>query len=67
MLNGGRALHSNVPPTVCELVGLFILDKLRTDFPEIDAGLYRDDGLGASKPISKRLMEQKKKALLFCV
>ena len=46
-----------------ELVGLFILDKLRTNFPEIDAGLYRDDGLGASKPISKRLMEQKKKAI----
>ena len=49
---------------VCELVGLFILDKMRSRFPELDSGLYRDDGLGVSKSISKCMMERKKKAII---
>ena len=34
---------------VCELVGLFILNKISNNFPEINFGLYRDDGLGAHR------------------
>ena len=34
---------------VCELVGLFLLHKMKTSFPQIDFGLYRDDGLGCYK------------------
>ena len=30
---------------VCELVGLYILHKLSSQFPEGDISLYRDDGL----------------------
>ena len=49
---------------VCELVGLLILDRLRRHFPEINSGLYRDDGLGVNKRISKCKMERKKKAII---
>ncbi|MCP3851699.1 MAG: hypothetical protein GY694_15895, partial [Gammaproteobacteria bacterium] len=48
---------------VCELVGLLILSKMKTKFPEINFGLYRDDGLGAQKVTRKAKMEQKKKAI----
>ena len=34
---------------VCELVGLMILEKLRENVPNINFGLYRDDGLGVYK------------------
>ena len=36
---------------VSELVGLLILDKIKTQFPEIDFGLYRDDGLGITRKL----------------
>ena len=48
----------------CDLVGLYILDKMKTNFPEINFGLYRDDGLGATKTARKSKMEQKKKAIV---
>ena len=33
---------------VCELVGLFLLDQCKKQFPDLDLGLlYRDDALGA--------------------
>lgn len=32
---------------VCETVGLFILHKMEKNFPQINFGLYRDDGLAA--------------------
>ena len=34
---------------ICELVGLMILHKLKEVVPNIDFGLYRDDGLGVYK------------------
>lgn len=34
---------------ICELVGLMILYKLKEVVPNIDFGLYRDDGLGVYK------------------
>ena len=34
---------------ICELVGLMILYKLKEAVPNIDFGLYRDDGLGVYK------------------
>ena len=49
---------------VCELVGLLILDNLRRHFPEINSGLYRDDGLGVYKHIGKCNMERKKKDII---
>ena len=36
---------------ICELVGLFLLDKVRTDFPDLSFGLYRDDGLAVHRRI----------------
>ena len=32
---------------VCELVGLYLLHQIRTTFPDLDTGLYRDDGLAS--------------------
>ena len=34
---------------VCELVGLYLLAKMKEDFPSVDFGLNRDDGLGFYK------------------
>ena len=31
---------------VCELVGLFLLEKIRKECAGLELGLYRDDGLG---------------------
>ena len=36
---------------VCELVGLMLLEEIRENFPELNFGLYRDDGLAAHKRI----------------
>ena len=48
---------------LCELVGLYVLHKLKHKFPEIDFGLYRDDGLGALKRTPKTKLERLKKDL----
>ena len=34
---------------VCEMVGLFMLQKLKTEITTIDIGFYRDDGLAVNK------------------
>ena len=39
---------------VCELVGLYILHKLTSAFPDGNIGLYRDDGLAIFKNITTR-------------
>ncbi|MCP3852632.1 MAG: hypothetical protein GY694_20755, partial [Gammaproteobacteria bacterium] len=48
---------------VCELIGLFILQSIKNKFPEINAGLYRDDGLGTLKRTPKNKLERLKKDL----
>ena len=42
---------------VCELVGLFLLSEIRSEFPELNCGLYRDDGLAEHRRIPGRRME----------
>ena len=39
---------------ICELVGLLILDKLRSEFKNDDIGLYREDELAAFKNVGAR-------------
>ena len=49
---------------VCELVGLFLLNEVRNNIPDLNFGLYRDDGLGYHKsniPVPR--MEQIRKEL----
>ena len=48
---------------ITDLVGLYILNKLKTEIPEIDFGLYRDDGLGIHKRIPTTKLEAIKKKL----
>ena len=48
---------------VCELVGLYILYRIKQKFPEINFGLYRDDGLGTLKRTPKPKLERLKKEL----
>ena len=48
---------------LCELVGLYILHRMKQTFPEIDFGLYRDDGLGVVKRTPKTKLERLKKDL----
>ena len=35
----------------CELIGLFMLSEMKSRFPQVNIGLYRDDGLGAHRRI----------------
>ena len=44
---------------ICDLVGLFILSKLKEIMPQI--GLYRDDGLGVSSGTARQIENMKKK------
>ena len=46
---------------VCELVGLYILHKLTTAFPNGNIGLYRDDGLAAFRNTSARSFDKARK------
>ena len=39
---------------ICELVGLFILNELKRRIPEVNFGLYRDDGLGDHQKMSSK-------------
>ena len=61
---------SNVPmgcfdgAEICELVGTFIQSKLTNIINKEDVGLYRDDGLGIFKSISRPEIERKKKAIV---
>ena len=48
---------------VCELVGLFLLKEVKEKFPQLDYGLYRDDGLAAHDRISSRNMERIRQGL----
>ena len=49
---------------ICELVGTFIQSNLTNIKNKEDVGLYRDDGLGIFKSISRPEIERKKKAIL---
>ena len=46
---------------VCELVGLYILDKLSNVTDKNNIGLYRDDGLGILNNLSGPEMERTRK------
>ena len=48
---------------LCELVGLYVIHTIKEKFPEIDLGLYRDDGLGVLKRTPKTKLEKLKKDL----
>ena len=39
---------------VCELVGLFLLNEIKSKFPELEFGIYRDDGLAIHRRIPGR-------------
>ena len=39
---------------ICELVGLYILSEMAKQYPWINFGLYRDDGLGEHSKLPKR-------------
>ena len=45
----------------CDLIGLFLLDQITNRIKEIDAGLYRDDGLAVAKstPRTNEKLRQK--------
>ena len=52
---------------ICELVGLFILDKLRAEFKNDNIGLYRDDGLAAFKNVGARTSNSIGKRFALCL
>ena len=48
---------------LCELVGLYVIHKMKQKFPEINFGLYRDDGLGTITKTPKSELERLNKKL----
>ena len=46
---------------VCELVGLYLLNQIQQSFPQINCGIYRDDGLGTYETMSGPRAERLKK------
>ena len=56
-------MGSNDGAEVCELIGLYILNKLTARFRKENAGLYRDDGLILLRNVTGRLAEKAKKEL----
>ena len=46
---------------VCELVGLFMLDKLGERFEKEDIGVYRDDDLATLKNVTLQTSRQIKR------
>eukprot|EP00794_Sanderia_malayensis_P003990 gene3990-4541_t len=48
---------------VCELVGIFMLNKINQKYNKNDIGLYRDDGIAVFKNVSGRESERIKKNL----
>jgi hypothetical protein len=49
---------------ICELVGLFILQKLGQKFNSLDLGLYRDDGLALFRGKSDKEMDNIRKEFI---
>ena len=49
---------------ICELVGIFILNKLSNIMDKNSIGLYRDDGLGVFDKLSEPQIEQWKKKII---
>ena len=49
---------------ICELVGLYILNKLSQKLGKENIGLYRDDGLGILRIKSGRLMEKMRQEII---
>ena len=49
---------------ICELVGLFILERLGETFGHENIGLYRDDGLAALKNVNGKQADKSRKALI---
>ena len=48
---------------VCEMVGLFMLQKLKTEITTANIGIYRDDGLAVLNTRSGRLTDQVRKQI----
>ena len=48
---------------ITDLVGLMLLQKLKEKIPEIDFGLYRDDGLGIYDNLPLSHVEKIKKII----
>ena len=49
---------------VCELVGLYLLNRFKETCPEVEFGLYRDDGLGYSKKMRGRTTEKMRQKII---
>ena len=47
----------------CELVGLLLLKEIKERFPQLDMGLYRDDGLATHNTIGGREIEKLRQGL----
>ena len=49
---------------VCELVGLYLLHQVKSAFPSISFGLFRDDGLGYYKNMPGPETERTRKTII---
>ena len=47
----------------CEIIGLFMLNKLKEKYPDLNIGLYRDDGLAAHRRIPGPELDRMRKGI----
>ena len=57
-------MGSNGGAEVCDLIGLYILNRLSEKYGKDNVGLYRDDGLILLKNLTGRLAEKAKKDMM---
>ena len=58
------ALGSHDGAEICELVGLYLLDKLSTIIKKDSVGLYRDDGLAVIENANGPLLDRLRKKII---
>ena len=49
---------------MCKLVGLYLLHQIKVKLPELNTGLYRDDGLGCLCNASGPMMDKARKKMI---
>ena len=57
-------MGANDGAEVCELVGLYILSLIKDRFPELNLGLYRDDGLATHRRLPGPAIDRIRKGLI---
>ena len=60
----GRHIRRHTGAEVCELVGIFLFNEIKSKFPGLEFDIYPDDGLAIHRRISGPIMGRIKKDIV---